>query len=411
MTPAELSDSLKQQGVSFAQNNQLIEAKQKFEQALAIAPQDAAALNNLGNILDSLGEHDAAIAAYTQAISLQPNYKTAYLNLALTHQQLGNNSAVIDGFLKVRALDPASFQANHMLGICYFRIKEFKLALEAVEHALLIEPHNLQALQNLSSLLTILGEHERSVQVLHQIVNIDPAHPTANYHLAKLGQAAVPSAAPASYVIELFDEYAATFEDQLVAKLNYQAPEQIAKIVNELNFNSDRDVANPITRVLDLGCGTGLVGGHLSAPHWHLVGVDLSTKMLSVARTKNCYSELVHSAIDRYLEVDHAPFDLVTSADVFIYIGDLNLIFSNVRRQLNDNGWFIFSVEKTDQPHFVLRSSGRYAHSENYLRGLAAQYGFKQHAFVHHILRFDGGNPIEGWVVALQKTSLAISFS
>ena len=59
--------------------------------------------------------------------------------------------------------------------------------------------------------------------------------------------------APSSYVEELFDNYAENFENHLVKKLKYstkRVKDIILKYTNKKSFKS----------VLDLGCGTGLVG-------------------------------------------------------------------------------------------------------------------------------------------------------
>lgn len=394
------SDDLKLEGVRYAQNNQPLEAKQCFERALAINPHDASTFSNLGIVLGTLGEAGAAIAAFKQAIALQPDYKTAYLNLALTQHEQGQSAAAVDNFLSVIAFDSSSFQAYCMLSAAYFQLKHFSLALGAIDQALALRPTDTHALHNKSSMLTMLGKQEQAIQVLHHILEIEPAHPTARYHLAKFGHGATPSNAPASYITDLFDGYAATFDDQLVTKLQYQAPQEIAKIVSSLNFSGQ-------VRALDLGCGTGLVAEQIAKPQMHWVGVDLSKKMIDVAAQKRLYAELYYCSIEDYLASPHEPFDLITAADVFIYVGELSKVFQLAYLQLADNGWFVFSVEAaelcSEQSPLVLRSSGRFAHSEAYLRQLADKAGFTVKTIAPHILRFDGSTPIEGAVFALQK--------
>lgn len=394
---SKTSDALKLEGIAHAQNNQPLKAKDCFERALAINPNDAAALSNLGIVLGTLGEVDAAIAAFHRAIALQPSYKTAYLNLALTQHEQGQSAAAIDSFLTVIALDPTSFQAYCMLSAAYFQLKQFNLALGAIEQALALRPTDTHALHNKSSMLTMLGRPDEAIQVLHHILALEPSHPTARYHLAKFGHGAMPSTAPSSYVTDLFNEYAATFDDQLVTKLQYQAPQQIGLIVQKLNFPSQQ------VRALDLGCGTGLVAEQIAEPNMHWVGVDLSKKMIDVAAQKRIYSELYYCAIEDYLAQPHESFHLITSADVFIYVGELAKVFQLAYSQLADNGWFVFSVETSVQLPLVLRPSGRFAHSEAYVQQLAISTGFTVTSMHPQILRFDGSTPIEGAVFALQK--------
>src|SRR3546814_7690729 len=77
-------------------------------------------------------------------------------------------------------------------------------------------------------------------------------------HLALLGAAPAPDALPVAYVTALFDEYAPRFERSLLVDLGYRGPEQVLDAVAAI-----RGAAAAFSAVLDLGCGTGLVGDRL----------------------------------------------------------------------------------------------------------------------------------------------------
>src|SRR5262249_44716704 len=136
--------------------------------------------------------------------------------------------------------------------------------------------------------------------------------------------------------------------------------------------------------IVDLGCGTGLMGEGLRSLTRTLTGIDLSTKMLDKARQRGIYHRLVASDVTAFLQSHTERFDLVVSTDVFIYIGDLSAIFAGVRRVLRSDGLFCFSVEAADDGDFVLRPTLRYAHSLAYLQMLAEQYGFAIAAIEPH---------------------------
>ncbi len=99
-------------------------------------------------------------------------------------------------------------------------------------------------------------------------------------------------------------------------------------------------------RVLDLGCGFG----------WHcqyaidqgadsVVGVDLSERMLAVAREKT--SNNIHYIWDSIEDV-HFPsdsFDVVISSLAFHYLDSFEGIAANVFTWLSRGGTFVFSVE------------------------------------------------------------------
>lgn len=100
-------------------------------------------------------------------------------------------------------------------------------------------------------------------------------------------------------------------------------------------------------RVLDLGCGYGwhciyaMEQGAASA-----VGVDISTKMLEVARSKTQFEqvEYICSAIED-MEVSAESFDLVLSSLAFHYVADFDVVLKKVHHCLKQGGSFVFSVE------------------------------------------------------------------
>ena len=84
--------------------------------------------------------------------------------------------------------------------------------------------------------------------------------------------------------------------------------------------------------VLDLGCGTGQAGAWVKDYARTMVGVDLSSAMLSEARRKGLYQELYEMSIAEYVDsvvskgdngCSSSTFDVIVAAEVFSYIGDL----------------------------------------------------------------------------------------
>ena len=63
------------------------EAARMFEHLLLLDPTNASAQNGWGNIQYTLGNLDAAIAAYSRAIELSPKYTAAFHDLALAYEQ------------------------------------------------------------------------------------------------------------------------------------------------------------------------------------------------------------------------------------------------------------------------------------------------------------------------------------
>ncbi|MGM0175526.1 class I SAM-dependent methyltransferase [Enterococcus sp. DIV0800] len=100
-------------------------------------------------------------------------------------------------------------------------------------------------------------------------------------------------------------------------------------------------------RVLDLGCGYGwhclYAAEHGAAS---VVGVDLSEKMLAVARQKNSFANVVylHDSIDT-VDFEAGSFDIVLSSLAIHYIEDFTALAKNIAKWLAPTGQLIFSVE------------------------------------------------------------------
>ncbi|MBU2957838.1 methyltransferase [Paracoccus sp. 1_MG-2023] len=191
---------------------------------------------------------------------------------------------------------------------------------------------------------------------------------------------------PSAFVETLFDQYAAGFEESLVDRLDYRAPELLAQ-----------GLSGPLGRVLDLGCGTGLMGIHLRGCQW-LEGWDISAEMLREAAAKDIYDDLRKADLSA-LDPQCDAWDLITAADVFAYLGALEQIVGWVASALRPGGRFAFTVEAHDGPEaYVLRPSRRFAHAAPHLADLLDRAGFEAR-LTPAILRQDRGRPIHGLVV------------
>ncbi|MBO4460098.1 MAG: class I SAM-dependent methyltransferase [Clostridiales bacterium] len=100
-------------------------------------------------------------------------------------------------------------------------------------------------------------------------------------------------------------------------------------------------------RILDLGCGSGEhCMDYLNMGAKEVTGIDISEKMLSVAKEKNSapgirYIRMPMEDLDKL----EGGFDLVISSLAIHYIEDYRGVVKNVRRLLVPGGEFIFSQE------------------------------------------------------------------
>jgi predicted TPR repeat methyltransferase len=73
-----------------------------------------------------------------------------------------------------------------------------------------------------------------------------------------------------------------------------------------------------VATVLDLGCGTGLVGAELAAHGYRMIdGVDLSPAMLQVAARRGIYRRLIEADLTRSLPLADAQYTAAVCAGTF----------------------------------------------------------------------------------------------
>src|SRR5205809_617462 len=95
------------------------------------------------------------------------------------------------------------------------------------------------------------------------------------------------------------DQHAPDFDQALLDRLDYRAPELLLDAVRPPQGQRFR-----LGSVLDLGCGTGL-GGAAFRPYcdW-LAGVDISSGMVELARVKGLYDRLVVADLMEFLATE-----------------------------------------------------------------------------------------------------------
>ncbi|AEG91577.1 tetratricopeptide repeat protein [Ramlibacter tataouinensis] len=351
------------QGLHHYQQGRFEQAQTQFEASLALLPGRPSTLANLGACRVQLGRHDEAVALLDEALAQEPGDAGAWGHRATALAELG-------------------------------RLEQ---ALDSVDRSLALEPRSGRGWGLRGNLLKDLGRPDEAIAAFEQAVALGHEVDLHRYFLAGLrGQAAAP-APPRAYVELLFDGYADGFDQHLVRRLGYRAPEVLAQPLRAAGGGA-------VDSALDLGCGTGLCAPLLRPLARRLTGVDLSAGMLARARTLGLYDELVQADLAEHLQATGARHDLVVAADVFVYVGALGAVFAGAARVLRPGGVFAFSVEEaTGGAELELRPSLRYAHAEGGLRRLAATHGFEVMRALRQPIRHEQGHPIAGLYLWLTK--------
>jgi tetratricopeptide (TPR) repeat protein len=88
-------------------------AEQHYRKATVADPEYALAFFDLGNVLDEMQRLTEATAAYQKAVALVPQYADAHYNLALAYERQGQRRRALRHWLAYARLDPVGPWAKH----------------------------------------------------------------------------------------------------------------------------------------------------------------------------------------------------------------------------------------------------------------------------------------------------------
>ena len=385
-----------QGAVTAHQEGRLEEAEHLYRSILKDNPNNLNAYNNLGVLLQSLNRFEEAIDCSKKAINLKPDYTEAHYNLGISLEKLNKFEEAEKIYRKALDLKPDYAEAYNNLGNTLHKLSRFNEAILSYKKALEFKPDYVDVYNNLGNIQKKLNRTDEAIMSYKKALKIKPDYLEVKHMLAALmGETVNAPTAPREYVQNLFDEYASYFEDSLINKLEYKTPKIIVDMIVSKNLNIS------LGSILDLGCGTGLIGKEIRKFCKKLVGIDLSSLMLEQAKNKNIYDKLAHRDIVDYLSTEKLDFDYFISADVFIYVGDLNEVFRLIKSRNNSKGKFVFSTEHTDKDGFILEKTGRYSHSKMYIESLCKKFDYKLSYFEKINLRKDDMEFLEGGLYLL----------
>ena len=139
-----------------------------------------------------------------------------------------------------------------------------------------------------------------------------------------------------------YRDWADTYDSELLDEFGYQAPSAAVETLQ-------KHLPSLGSVILDMGCGTGLVGELLhSLGYRHLDGLDLSPEMLEKAKARGVYRTLGEADLTETLEIEQI-YDAVICVGVFSHqrnqAFDLVKLFAGLKPNgvlvatVNGKGW------------------------------------------------------------------------
>ncbi len=283
--------------------------------------------------------------------------------------------------------------------------RDFPAAVELFEQTLELVPSWAAGWFALGDAHEQAGDKDTAIQSFGKALSLSPDDALgAGLRLARLGAGRSSEAISPDYIAALFDQYADRFDDHLVTSLNYCGPQIIMMALQAVCLSQQREFR--FSSVLDLGCGTGLMARAIADHAGHIDGIDLSPAMVGVAQRSGLYRAAQLGDVVEGLTPTLNPYSLILAADVFVYIGDLMLLFTRATAALEPGGFFAFTVQSYAGKGFTLGADLRYHHSQRYLLECAGKSGLQVLHLQNCVTRQDAGKPVPGFVVVIAKAGM-----
>jgi protein O-GlcNAc transferase len=179
-------------GLSYIFMGKTAQALRPMEKAAALAPSDASARSNFGNVLRDLGRLPEAEANYRAALKIDPRYISAQINLGALLMKMGRLDEAETCYRTALRLNPALASVHRDLGNVLHRMGRLSDALSCYEAALAIEPNSAKTYGDWGTALWLDGQTDKAIEQYRMSLKFDPTsaatHNDLGVALLKSGQ-------------------------------------------------------------------------------------------------------------------------------------------------------------------------------------------------------------------------------
>ncbi len=185
-----MPDSLWEQKMAWAKararGGRLEEAEELYRELVEEDPTNVRALNNLGVLLDEMGDAEGAVTQLRAARRIDPKNQEILGNLGAALGAMGRYAEAEEALRVAFRLDPTSLEIRTNLGILLFRRGLYEHAVEELEVVCSARPDDGLPLFYKGEALNRLGKVEEAIEALERVTELVPGNPKAYYTLGVL---------------------------------------------------------------------------------------------------------------------------------------------------------------------------------------------------------------------------------
>jgi tetratricopeptide (TPR) repeat protein len=172
-------------GGLYSKRHDYARAREQFEKAARIAPDDLGARTGIANCLAALGQIPEAIAIFRRVIAIDPRLHDAHYNLGKVLLEQNDIEGAITHLSRALELKLVSVDARYNLGNALLAARRPQEAAAHFREVLAADPDAIDARNNLGNALVALGRPEESIAQYQVVLEKSPAHPRALLNLGR----------------------------------------------------------------------------------------------------------------------------------------------------------------------------------------------------------------------------------
>lgn len=368
-------------------------ASELFLELSRAQPEQPSHWNNLA-LARIHGGHGEPTCPQRRAVLLCPD-NANYLNNLSARERGDARARLLERLLVIRP-DHARARADQAFYL--LQAGHADAALRAARVAHVVAPELSENLGRAAQAQLAAGDVDGGANFFRRYSVLDPDDRLGvRRDLARVGALDTDQAMSPAFVAGVFDGYSERFDEHLTGTLGYVGPRVLGGMLDTLSIQ-------PAGRAVDLGCGSGLSGIELRRFADHLVGVDLSERMLERAGERGLYDALHKAEVVSWLEKSSGGFGIAMAADVTSYLGDLAPFLGAVSRALLPNGILAMTVHERSASGFGIAVGDTYSHSFEHVETAARAAGLRIMAIERGAMRMEQKQPLPTMFLVLGKS-------
>ena len=164
-------------GIAYMHQGQLAKAIIEHDRAIEVNPRFALAYNERGSCYHVIGQYDKAISDYNKAIKINPRYVDAYYNRARSDAQGKGqfDHAIFDLTMAIK-LSPRHVMAYTNRGNCYKEKGQYDKAISDYNKAIKLNPRFAMAYYNRGNAYSSKGNYDQAFSDYNKAIGLNVRH-------------------------------------------------------------------------------------------------------------------------------------------------------------------------------------------------------------------------------------------